>query len=114
MHFDGARAERQGFGDPGVTETLGGELQDLVFARRKRGVRVLDARGMRILKTLDEVAARHDAVPAQIALAWLMAKPDVTAPIASVTSLAQLDEIMRAPRIKLTREDIAALDASGA
>ena len=76
--------------------------------------RYLDARGMRILKTLDEVAARHDAVPAQIALAWLMAKPDVTAPIASVTSLAQLDEIMRAPRIKLTREDIAALDASGA
>ena len=75
--------------------------------------RYLDARGLRILKTLDEVAARHEATPAQIALAWLIAKPGITAPIVSATSLKQLAEIMKAPQIKLTREDVAALDAAG-
>jgi len=76
--------------------------------------RYLDARGMRILKAIDEVAARHHAVPAQIALAWLIAKPYITAPIVSATSLKQLGEILKAPEIKLTSEDIAALDAAGA
>ena len=68
---------------------------------------------LRILKALDEVAARHEATPAQIALAWLIAKPGITAPIVSATSLKQLAEIMKAPQIKLTREDVAALDAAG-
>jgi aryl-alcohol dehydrogenase-like predicted oxidoreductase len=76
--------------------------------------RYLDARGMRILKALDEVAARHHAVPAQIALAWLIAKPFITAPIVSATSRKQLDEILKAPQIKLSGEDSAALDAVGA
>jgi aryl-alcohol dehydrogenase-like predicted oxidoreductase len=75
--------------------------------------RYLDARGLRILKTLDEVAAPHEATPAQIALAWLIAKPGITAPIVSATNLKQLAEIMKAPQIKLTREDVAALDAAG-
>ncbi|HVZ50543.1 MAG TPA: aldo/keto reductase [Pseudolabrys sp.] len=73
-----------------------------------------DARGLRILAALDEVAARHRATPAQVSLAWLIAQPVVTAPIASATSLAQLNDIMRAPRLTLTAEDVAALDqASG-
>jgi len=76
--------------------------------------RYLDARGMRLLKVLDGVAARHAAVPAQIALAWLIAKPFITAPIVSATSREQLNEILAAPRIKLSREDIATLDAVGA
>ena len=76
--------------------------------------RYLDARGMGILRALDEVAARHSALPAQIALAWLIAKPIITAPIVSATSLRQLGEILKAPQIKLSREDIAALDAAGA
>ncbi len=76
--------------------------------------RYLDARGMRILKVLDEVAARHHALPAQIALAWLIAKPFITAPIVSATSRKQLDEILKAPQIKLSGEDSAALDAVGA
>lgn len=82
--------------------------------RGDRLKRYLDARGLRILKVLDAVAARHDATPAQIAIAWLIAKPDITAPIASATSLQQLVEIMQAPRIKLAPEDIASLDAAGA
>jgi aryl-alcohol dehydrogenase-like predicted oxidoreductase len=73
--------------------------------------RYLDARGMRILKALDTVAARHNALPAQVAIAWLIAKPIITAPIASATSRKQLEEIIKAPDIKLSREDIAALDA---
>jgi aryl-alcohol dehydrogenase-like predicted oxidoreductase len=76
--------------------------------------RYLDARGLRILKVIDEVAARRNAVPAQIALAWLIAKPYISAPIVSATSLKQLGEILKAPEIKLTPEDIAALDAADA
>ena len=82
--------------------------------RGERLIRYLDARGMRILKALDTVAARHNALPAQIAIAWLIAKPIITAPIASATSRKQLDEIMKAPHIKLSSEDILALDAAGA
>ncbi len=73
-----------------------------------------DARGLAILKALDQVAARHGAMPAQIALAWLMARPGVTAPIASATSMAQLDDIMRAPALTLSKEDMAALDTASA
>jgi aryl-alcohol dehydrogenase-like predicted oxidoreductase len=76
--------------------------------------RYLDARGMRILAAVDKVAARHHAVPAQIALAWLIAKPVITSPIVSATSLKQLSEILKAPQITLAQEDIAVLDAAGA
>jgi aryl-alcohol dehydrogenase-like predicted oxidoreductase len=76
--------------------------------------RYLDVRGMRILGALDKVTARHNAAPAQIALAWLIAKPIITAPIVSVTSLRQLGEILKAPQIKLSGEDVAALDAADA
>ena len=79
-------------------------------SRGGRLKRYLDARGLRILQALDAVAARHAATPAQVAIAWLIAKPAITAPIASATSLRQLDEIMRAPRLKLMPDDIAALD----
>jgi aryl-alcohol dehydrogenase-like predicted oxidoreductase len=75
--------------------------------------RYLDARGMRILRALEDVAARHHAVPAQIALAWLLSKRFITAPIVSATSLKQLGEILKAPQIKLSREDIDTLDAVG-
>ena len=81
-------------------------------ARGARLKKYLDARGTRILKTLDDVAARHKAMPAQIALAWLIGR--VTAPIASATSLVQLKEIAKAPQIKLTGDDLAALDRATA
>ena len=81
-------------------------------ARGGKVKQYLDDRGLRILKALDEVSRRHGATPAQIALAWLIARPTVTAPIVSATSLKQLNEILKAPRLKLTREDIAALDSA--
>jgi aryl-alcohol dehydrogenase-like predicted oxidoreductase len=74
--------------------------------------RYADARGFGILKALDAVAARHNATPAQVAIAWLIARPLITAPIASATSLKQLDEIMQAPRLKLSREDMQTLDCT--
>jgi len=84
---------------------------DLAKSARGQGVRkYLDARGLRILAALDEVAARHRATPAQVALAWLIARPSITAPIASATSVRQLQEILAAVRIELAVEDIAQLD----
>jgi aryl-alcohol dehydrogenase-like predicted oxidoreductase len=76
--------------------------------------RYFDPRGLRILKVLREIAPRHDATPAQIALAWLIAQPLVTAPIASATSVSQLRELMRAPAIKLSAEDLGALATASA
>ena len=74
----------------------------------------LDARGLRILAALDAVAARHRATPAAIALAWLIARPSVTAPIASATSPAQLETLIQATRVKLDAASVDELnDASG-
>jgi aryl-alcohol dehydrogenase-like predicted oxidoreductase len=73
-----------------------------------------DARGLAILKALDAAAARNGATPAQVALAWLIARKSVTAPIVSTTNLAQLTDILKAAAIKLSGEDIAALDQASA
>jgi aryl-alcohol dehydrogenase-like predicted oxidoreductase len=70
----------------------------------------MNPRGFRILAALDEIAHECRATPAQIALAWLMAKPAVTAPIASATNVQQLEELMGAARISLDGEAIAKLD----
>ncbi len=83
-------------------------------ARGGRMKGYLNERGLRILAALDEVAARHSATPAQVALAWLIARPGITAPIASATSMAQLDEMLKAPRLTLTAEDSQALDRASA
>ncbi|HEX5078867.1 MAG TPA: aldo/keto reductase [Geminicoccaceae bacterium] len=87
---------------------------DLGKSPRGGGIKkYLNERGFRILNALDDVARRYDATPAQVALAWLIARPSVTAPIASATSVAQLDEIVGATRLSLDREAIAQLDATG-
>jgi aryl-alcohol dehydrogenase-like predicted oxidoreductase len=84
---------------------------------RSRGSRVqkyLNSRGLRILAALDEVSKQHSATPAQVSLAWLLAKPTITAPIASATSVKQLDELLGAARVKLDPAAIQRLDqASG-
>ena len=67
--------------------------------RQSRGGRVkkyLNARGLRILRALDEVSSDLSATPAQVALAWLIARPGITAPIASATSIPQLDDTLGA------------------
>ena len=70
--------------------------------------------GWRILRAVDVVAARLDSTPARVALAWLLARPSVTAPIASATGVRQLEEISKAPNIKPSKEDIALLDKASA
>ncbi|ROU08719.1 aldo/keto reductase [Lysobacter enzymogenes] len=89
---------------------------DLGKSRARAGAveKYLDARGLRILAALDEVAAGHGATPAQVALAWLIARPSVSAPIASATSVAQLQELLAAARLSLRADEIAALDAASA
>jgi aryl-alcohol dehydrogenase-like predicted oxidoreductase len=87
------------------------------LGKSARGDRVkgyLNERGLRILNALDEVSARLGAKPAHVALAWLMARPSVTAPIASATSMAQLDDLIAGTRLELDRDAIKQLDeASG-
>lgn len=88
---------------------------DLAKSPRGRGVkRYLDARGLKILAALDEVSMGRSAVPAQVALAWVMAQPGLTGPIASATSVAQLDELMGSARLKLTADDLGKLDKASA
>jgi aryl-alcohol dehydrogenase-like predicted oxidoreductase len=69
-------------------------------------------RGMKILAALDAVAKRMHATPAQISIAWIMAQPAIAAPIVSVTSVRQLDDIAGAARVKLDREALAELDGA--
>jgi aryl-alcohol dehydrogenase-like predicted oxidoreductase len=74
----------------------------------------LEGKGLTVLAALDAVAARHRATCAQVALAWIMAKPAIAAPIASATSVAQLTELMGALRLSLNAADMAQLDAASA
>lgn len=74
----------------------------------------LNPRGQRVLQALDQVAAAHEASLSQIALAWLIARPGVTAPIASATSVLQLQEIAAAASLALSPVQIAALDTASA
>ncbi|MFZ9509979.1 MAG: aldo/keto reductase [Burkholderiaceae bacterium] len=74
----------------------------------------LNPRGLKILAALDAVAQRHGSTPAQVAVAWVMAQPGVTSPIASATSLAQLNELVAATRLRLDATSMAALQAASA
>jgi len=87
------------------------------LADRPRGELVkkyLDDRGYRILDALDQVADGYHSVPAAVALAWLIARPGITAPIASATSLEQLSDLIEATRIELDPPSIALLDRASA
>ena len=70
----------------------------------------LNERGSRILETLVQTAKRLHAAPAQVALAWLIARPTITAPVASATSLAQLKELMSATKLKLDEASMVLLN----
>jgi aryl-alcohol dehydrogenase-like predicted oxidoreductase len=87
------------------------------LAGRARGEFVkgyLDERGFRILDALDRVALRQRSVPATVALAWLIARPGITAPIASATSVAQLSELWESTELELDPESTALLDRASA
>ena len=86
----------------------------LKASRRRSNQRYFNARGFRILEAMDQVAARTGATLAQISLAWLLAQPDVTAPIASVTSVGQLEDLFAATRLSLDAEALALLNTASA
>jgi aryl-alcohol dehydrogenase-like predicted oxidoreductase len=88
---------------------------DLSKSPRGDGVKAyLNPRGFRILDALEAVAASHQAKPAEVALAWAMARPGVTAPIASATSLEQTESLVRATELALTPANMDALNAASA
>ncbi|KRG63592.1 alcohol dehydrogenase [Stenotrophomonas humi] len=74
--------------------------------------RYVNPRGLRILTALDDLAARHKATPAQVALAWLIARPGITAPIVSATGVEQLHDVLAAARLTLSEADIVQLDGA--
>jgi aryl-alcohol dehydrogenase-like predicted oxidoreductase len=86
------------------------------FGKSVRGSRMsryMDDRGKAVLRSLDRVAESGSATPAEIALAWLMAKDGVTAPIASATRIEQVEEFARAAHLRLTPHEMHDLDQAG-
>jgi aryl-alcohol dehydrogenase-like predicted oxidoreductase len=88
---------------------------DLGKSKRGGGLKkYLNDKGFAILKALDAAAKKHDASDTQVALAWLMQRKSITAPIVSATSLEQLKDLIASPGIKLDAESVAAIDKASA
>jgi len=86
------------------------------FSKSQRGggmEKYLDGKGEAILAALDRVAAANDATPAEVSLAWLVAQKGVTAPIASATSVEQVQSLAKGVRLKLSDADLQALTDAG-
>jgi len=88
------------------------EKGDLAKSAARGGAvaKYLDPHGLHILEVLDAIASKHEATPAQVALAWLMARPGITAPIASATNATQVRDIAAATRLTLSPSEITQLD----
>jgi aryl-alcohol dehydrogenase-like predicted oxidoreductase len=87
------------------------------LSKSKRGAFIaskLDARGMKILTALDEVCTELNSTPTRVALAWLLARPSITAPIASATSLSQLEDLFASTRLELSAGAIERLNRASA
>jgi aryl-alcohol dehydrogenase-like predicted oxidoreductase len=88
---------------------------DVGNAQRGAGVKkYINPKGMAVLKALDDAAKKHNSNPTQIALAWLMQRKAITAPIVSATNLQQLKDLIASPNIKLDSADVAAIDKASA
>ncbi|WP_317898400.1 aldo/keto reductase [Aurantibacillus circumpalustris] len=72
----------------------------------------LNEKGLNVLNALDEVSSKHETKPASVALAWLMARPSITSPIASATTIEQLKDLVNAASIVLDAKDIELLNSS--
>jgi aryl-alcohol dehydrogenase-like predicted oxidoreductase len=83
-------------------------------ARAQSVGKYINGHGLRVLAALDDVARRLASTPAQVALAWLMTRPGITAPIASATSVAQIEELAGATKLKLSADDVEKLDQASA
>jgi aryl-alcohol dehydrogenase-like predicted oxidoreductase len=74
----------------------------------------LNERGFQIIDALEQVAAKHNSTPARVAIAWLIARPGITAPIASATSLDQLNDLVEATKLELSQASIELLNQASA
>lgn len=88
---------------------------DLGKSVRGKGVKkYLNEKGFAVLDALDKVSTKHNSNPATVAVAWLLAQPEVTAPIVSATSIRQLNSIIDAVYLKLDEADLQALNTASA
>jgi aryl-alcohol dehydrogenase-like predicted oxidoreductase len=88
---------------------------DLTKSARGGGVKkYLNEKGLGVLAALDRVAETHGSTPGKVAIAWLMAQPSITAPIASATSVEQVQDLVDATNLKLSEASIEALDLASA
>lgn len=86
------------------------------FSKSPRGTRMsayLNSKGLRILAALDEISEAHRVNPAAVALAWLIARPSITAPVASATNVAQISDFCAAAALRLSQDEIAKLNDAG-
>ena len=74
----------------------------------------VNERGFKILNALDQVAKKYNATPARVSLAWLLARPSITAPIVSATSIEQLNDLIASVELKLDRASIELLNQESA
>jgi aryl-alcohol dehydrogenase-like predicted oxidoreductase len=90
--------------------------KEVPTSQRAGGVQknFMNEKGWRVLEAVDRVAAAHNATTAQVALAWILAHPSVAAPIASGTSAGQVRELLGAVELRLSEEEMAALNAASA
>ena len=88
---------------------------DVGTAQRGAGVKkYINPKGLAVLKALDDTAKKHNSNPTQVALAWLMQRKSITAPIVSATSLQQLKDLIASPNVKLDAADVAVIDKASA
>ena len=88
---------------------------DAAGKARGNGVKAyLNEKGFAVVRALEEVASAHGTRPAVVALAWLIARPGITAPIASATSVEQLKDLVAATTLQLSKEDVQQLDQASA
>lgn len=91
------------------------KVEDLQDSKRSAFVeKYMTGRGFRILNALDEVSSKYNTNPASVAIAWLLANPAITAPIASATNIGQLDDLIRATQLTLDQESVALLNIASA
>jgi aryl-alcohol dehydrogenase-like predicted oxidoreductase len=88
---------------------------DIGSARRGAGVKkYINPKGLAVLKALDDAAKKHNSNPTQVALAWLLQRKSITAPIVSATSLQQLKDLVAAPNVELDARSVAEIDKASA
>ena len=83
-------------------------------ARARNVTKYLNERGFKILGALDQVAKKYNATPAKVSLAWLLARPSITAPIVSATNLDQLKDVVSSVELTLDRDSVEFLNQASA